>query len=97
MFVRFYADAAENPDDWAFSKVIDDKKLPPGLASLPNAHKYLKREELSVLDMEYMTKNLVTEGLHDPLSFSNPKQLECVNVSSSLSSYSLFYIILLQN
>ena len=84
MFVRFYADAAEVPADWQCSKVIEEKDLPPGLAAIQNARKYLDKGELWVLDLEYLKSNIVAEGLYDRLRFNEPTKLRCVDILRQL-------------
>ena len=80
MFVRFYVDAAEDPGDWQFTRVVEETDLPPELADLPIARKFFKRGELHVLDMEYVNSNVITEGLQDRLQFTDARKLRYVEI-----------------
>ena len=79
MFVRFYADAVDNPSDWQCSKVVDESELPPELATFSNARKYFKMGELFVLDLEYIKTNVNAEGLNDGLQFTDATKLRYVD------------------
>ena len=83
MFVRFYVDCVEDPKYWTCTKVNVDQ-IPPGLAMFLRAVKYCERDEIWVLDLEYIRTNIVTEGLNDHLDFADPAKLHAVDVLRQL-------------
>ena len=61
MNVKFYADSLEDPRYWSCTKVETVDDLPSGLRTVPKALKYWERGELWLLDLEYITSNIVAE------------------------------------
>ena len=84
MFVRFYVDSVEDLEYLTCTSVDNVDQLPPGLANISRAVKYCKRNELWVLDLEYIKTKIVTEGLDDNLDFADPAKLHAVDVLRQL-------------
>ena len=84
MNVKFYADSLEDPRYWSCTKVEKVDDLPSGLKTVPKFLKYWERGELWLLDLEYITSNIVAEGIYDRLRFSKTAKLQCVETLRQL-------------
>lgn len=84
MSVKFYADSLRNPKYWSCSKVDKTEGLSSGLKTQSKTKKYLERGELWLLDLEYVTENIVAEGIYDRLEFAEKSKIQAVNALRQL-------------
>ena len=84
MSVKFYADSLEYPKYWTCAKVDKVEELSAGLMTIPKALKLWKRGELWVLNLEYVTANIVPEGIYDRLQFTDTAKVQGVETLRQL-------------
>ena len=88
--VKFDADYLENPKYWIYTQVDKSEQLSSGLMNLPKALKLWKRGELWVLNLEYVTANVVPEGIYDRLQFIDTTKVQCVETLRQLFKQSAY-------
>ena len=80
MSLRFYVKSIDNPEYMQCRLVEKEDQIPVGLQPYAKAHTYFKRNELWLVELEYIPDRVVTEGLFDKLGFTDAEKNRCVTV-----------------